>query len=207
MKDQEIEFDSDEEMYFSWWLEELKELGYINKIEYQPEAFSLSSSIWVDYIEHMKTKDKYVTEEVLKGHIYTCDFYVEWNSDFDKSNKVSTSLTSGIRKKKSASLQFILSQLNPDKPKSFSYIEVKPSYDMNNMTRLAKINQKWVWEKHGIFVNIVIPEKHFNKTFTPERFRTTNKSGKPRKIKYKNLINAQEFLEWPQIQNSQKVLF
>ena len=192
--EQEIEFDSDEEKYMYWWLKELQDLGYISKIVHQPKPFDLSEPIWVDYYQQMKTKGKYVPEEILKGHIYTPDYYIEWNSHIDKFNIVTTDMVSDLRKKKSASLQFILSQINEDTKHYYSYIEVKPSYDMNNMTRLAKINQKWVWEKYGIFVNIVIPEKHFNKTFTPERFITTNKSGKLRKIKYKNVINSKEFL-------------
>jgi len=63
------------------------------------------------------------------------------------------------------------------------------------MTRLAKINIKWVWDKYGVFVNIIIPEKHFDKTFTPKRFLTTDKSGKPRKIKYKNIKSLKQFIE------------
>lgn len=75
-----------------------------------------------------------------------------------------------------------------------SFIEVKPSFDQNNMTRLAVLNQKWVFEKFGLFINIVIPEKLFAKTFTPKRYLTCDKSSVKRKIKYKNIISLDEFL-------------
>ena len=150
-------FDSDEEMYFFWWLKELQSHGYINKIVTQPKSFNLSQPLRSDYIFEMKTKIKYVDEELMKGHIYTTDFYVEWNEK--AKDKVMTLIDSALRKKKGQSLNILLSQMCNDSGLFYSFIEVKPSFDQNNMTRLAKINQKWVWDKCRQYVNIVIPEK------------------------------------------------
>jgi hypothetical protein len=77
---------------------------------------------------------------------------------------------------------------------AYSYIEVKPLFDQNNMTRLAVLNQKWVMDKFGAFINIVIPEKLFDKTFTPKRYFTCDKSSTKRKIKYSNIITLEDFL-------------
>jgi len=189
------EFDSSEEMYMDWWLQELKDLGFIKEIIHQPEPYKLSDQLSVDYYEPYKKRDggKLVSEEMLPGHIYTPDVKVVWNPR--AIGVVTLTLKSDIRKKKNRSFQTIISQLDEATGDFFSIIEVKPSFDQNNMTRLAKINIKWVWEKHGDFVNIIIPEKHFDKTFTPKRFLLTNKSMKPRNIKYKNVITLQEFLE------------
>jgi len=177
--------DSNEEKYFWWWANELKDIGFIEKIELQPKPFDLSSSIKSVYDKQLKTKIKEVEETLLNKHIYTTDVKITWNKS--ALDIFTTLLDSRVKKTENRSLTYIISQINENN-EIISYVEVKPSFDQNNMTRLAKINQKWVWEKHGLFVNIVIPEKHFNKTFTPKKFLFTDKSGKPRKIKYKNIV-------------------
>lgn len=177
--------DSNEEKYFWWWANELKDIGFIEEIELQPKPFDLSSSIKSVYDKQLKTKIKEVEETLLNKHIYTTDVKITWNKS--ALDVFTTLLDSRVKKTENRSLTYIISQINENN-EIISYVEVKPSFDQNNMTRLAKINQKWVWEKHGLFVNIVIPEKHFNKTFTPKKFLFTDKSGKPRKIKYKNIV-------------------
>jgi hypothetical protein len=197
------QFDSHEEQYMDWWLQELKALGYIKEIIHQPTAYPLSSQVNVDYFEPYKKKEggKLVSEEILPPHVYTPDVKVIW--DESAIGLFATPLHSEARKKKNRSFQTIICQdvevteTGKGAEVKFHYysiIEVKPSFDQNNMTRLAKINIKWVWEKHGDFVNIIIPEQHFHKTFTPQKFLFTNKSGQPRKIKYKNIVTLKEFL-------------
>jgi hypothetical protein len=65
-----------------------------------------------------------------------------------------------------------------------TYIEVKPSYDFGNMTRLATINIKWVYQKYGIYINIAKPKELFAKSFAPNKFLITS-TGKARKLDYK----------------------
>jgi len=192
-------FDSAGELHFSWWLQELKEAGYIKEIIHQPKAYSLSQQFNVDYFELYKKKEggKYVSEEILPAHIYTPDVKIIW--DQSAIDVFATPLLGIARKKKSRSFQKIICQQElqwKDDPSAlyFSIIELKPAFDQNNMTRLAKINIKWVWEKHGEFVQVIIPEKHFDKSFTPQRYFFTDKTGKPRKIKYKNVKTLKEFL-------------
>ena len=74
-----------------------------------------------------------------------------------------------------------------------TWLEIKPKFDQNNMTRLFKINQKWVFDKHGLFVDLVIPETLFEKTFTPKDYLTTP-TGKQRKLNYKPK-SCQEWLQ------------
>jgi hypothetical protein len=188
-----IQFDSNEEMYMHWWLSDLKDKGYIDEIIHQPDPFILSEQYNVDYFVPYKNKDggKFVSEEIIPPHIYTSDILVKWN---DKAINVFTvPINSDLRKKKGRSFQYIICQ--GFSGSYYSYIEVKPSFDQNNMTRLAKINIKWVFEKHGEFVNIIIPEKHFEKTFTPTAFLTTNKTSKARKIKYSSVLTLDDYLK------------
>lgn len=180
-----LEFDSDEEMYFYWWLEELQEAGYIKKIVHHPMPYKLSDPVIGVYEKQLKTKVKNESEELMKGHIYTPDFLIIWN---EKARGVFYEhQCSYNRRKEKNSLKYLIGN-------TATVIEVKPLFDQNNMSRLFKINQKWVYDKHGVFVNMVVPEKWFNKTFTPNRFLTTNKSGKARKIKYKNVISLKDFV-------------
>jgi hypothetical protein len=158
--------DSWEEVYILMWLVELQERGLIESINRSP-SFELSKKVTQDYTEEvqLKTKVKTVTKTVtiLREHIYTPEFQVVW-----KVNKE------------------ILFHKN-----NVSYVEVKPVYDQNNMTRLFKINQKWMFVKHNILVNLLVPEKLFELTFTPKEYLKT-KTGKKRKIKWK----IKTFEEW-----------
>ena len=47
------------------------------------------------------------------------------------------------------------------------YVEVKPSFDQNNMERLFVNNQKFIYDKCKLFVNLVEPIELFKKTFLP----------------------------------------
>lgn len=185
-------FDSDEEMYMYWWLKELQSHGFIKEIILQPKSFILSSSLWSEYEKELKTKTKLVIEEIMKAHIYSTDVKVIWHEY--ALDRFTCLINSDVRKKESSSLKYIISQID-DSNEIYSFIEVKPSFDQHNMTRLAKLNQKWVYDKFGIYVNIVIPEKHFNKTFTPSRYFFTNKSKVQRKIKYKNVKTIRTYFK------------
>jgi len=154
-----MNFDSDEELYFSWWLDELVKADLI--IEYKRGSeFLLSDPVKVMAEKQLKTKTKLVEKHLLSGHIYTPDFNVLFRPSF--ASKCGFSHDSGL-----------------------SIIEVKNDYDAKNMTRLFRINQKWVAKETGIIVNLVKIPSFFKKTFTPERFLLTDQTMKPRKLKHK----------------------
>lgn len=170
--------DSDEELYFYWWLSELKENGYIDEFILQPEPFTLSVKMKMTYFKPMKrVEDKELSYNLINGHIYTTDARIVWNKKAE--NVFYKDLTTELGKYDSYKDAIFIAT------ESISYVEVKPKFDFKNMTRLAKTNIKWVWDKYGIFVNLVIPERLFKLTFTPDRFLTGNKSNRLRKINYK----------------------
>jgi len=175
-----IGFESDEEMYAYIYFSELRQAGYVSSIVLHPEPYVLSSKLDSTYESKLKTKTIHVTEEILKPHIYTADLMVIWTEK--AKGLFFETIDGGERFKKGPSMiKFVAHE---DSSFYYSIVEVKPTFDMNNMTRLAKINQKWVWEKYQKVVNIMVPEKWFKNTFTPNRFLKTNKSGKARKIKF-----------------------
>ena len=154
-----MNFDSKEELYFSWWLDELIEAGlcvdYMRGVE-----FELSEPVKRVFEKKLKTKTKLVEKHLLGGHIYTPDFAVSMS--LDMGNRCGFYCKAG-----------------------HYFVEVKGDYDSNNMTRLFTINQKWVYDKYGILVNLVKIPSFFKKTFTPARYLLTDQTMKPRKLKYK----------------------
>lgn len=189
-----LTFDSVGEMHLYWWLEEIQSKGMIRNIVLQPKSFLLSQPLIRNFTRALKKKPFFTYNNphtVIREHSYTPDIFIDWDNgaenlfifDIDKENQSSKSDLSNI-------LGYKFDSVNLK-----SYIEVKPIFDQNNMTRLAVLNQKWVYDKYGVFINIVVPEKLFDKTFTPKRFLTCDKSNRPRKINYKNIVTLEEFLE------------
>jgi hypothetical protein len=74
--DNKIEFDSQEEIDFYWWLEEAKELGYVEKWEYQPNSFELFDKATIIQEVELKTKTKKVEKSLLQSHKYTADYKI-----------------------------------------------------------------------------------------------------------------------------------
>lgn len=176
------QFDSAEEKYFSWYLDELKDTGYIENYEAQPESYVLSEPAFYNHAKQLKTKTKLIVKKLIREHIYTADFRIVWAEKarglfFNK-------LIDPIDLSK---VPFVSNYY------SVSTVEIKPAFDQNNMTRLFAINQKWMYQKQGVYVQKIVPVKLFEKTFTPKKYLTTDKSGKPRKLKYKP-TSLEEFL-------------
>lgn len=155
------------------WLHEVMEAGLIENIT-RAESYLLSEPVFEVYTEEkkLKTKTKIVNKklEILRGHVYTPEFKFELT---EKGEKLFKSIVNPT------GLFF------PKTPDSWEVmIEVKPLYDQNNMTRLFKINQKWVYTVYNEFVNLIIPETLFKDTFVPKDYLTTP-TGKQRKLNYK----------------------
>lgn len=170
-----IDFDSLEELAFLQWAQELKRAGYITSIE-RSESFLLCDAMTIGYAEQLKTKSKPMQQTILHGHSYTPEFRIRWS---DKARDKFVEIIGGTKK---------FEKLFLGVPCEFggyeTYIEIKPLWDQNNMERLFKVNQKWMWDKHHIFVNLVKCPELFPKTFTPTEYLTTP-SGFKRKIKWK----------------------
>ncbi len=194
IKQDGYEFDSWEEVHFWWWCQALMKAGYIREFHVEPESFVLTDPIVVDYLKPMKkVADKMVPEEIMKGNLYTCDALIKWT---EKANGIFfLPIDSTRRKKKAASLQYMIAH-HDEYTGWHSYVEVKPIFDQNNMTRLAVNNIKHVYSKFGSFINLAIPPKLFNKSFTPARFLYCDKDLKrKRKVKHKNVISLKSFID------------
>jgi ribosomal protein L30/L7E len=172
---------SSEEQHFHWWLDDLDSRQLIMKRISQPTPFLLASAITYELVTELTTKVKTEVKTLEQGHIYTPDALIDFSPDMrGMVNIVGWPTT---KKKKNAlwchEVEGVLR----------CWIEVKPNgYDKHNMLRLAKINQKWVYEKYEKVVNIVKIGNNkgsfFDQTFTPERFFKCDRADRPRKINF-----------------------
>jgi hypothetical protein len=169
-----IAYDSLGELAFLQWAKELAVAGYIKSLE-RAEGFLLSDALQVNYVEQLKTKSKPMQQTILHGHSYTPEFKIIWNKKaFEKFVQ-----DSGDGKRFD---KLFIGKIVGDY--GVTYVEIKPLFDFQNTTRMFVINQKWMLQKHNIFVNLVKCPELFSHTFTPVAYLTTP-SGFKRKIKWK----------------------
>jgi len=185
-----LEFDSNEEIYFSWYLDELLKSGFIRKWKLHPITFELSDKKTYAWNEQLKTKVKIKEQTLFQPHNYTPDFLIEWT---EKARSLFFNSTEDRANLKN--VPFISQKLaneHGDEVET-TIIDIKPTFDQNNMTRLFSINQKWVYDKLGVYVQKIIPLSSkkpkvkglFEKTFVPTKYLLTDKSKKARKINFK----------------------
>lgn len=171
-----VYFDSAEEHSMLQWLFELKDLGYIRLIR-RAESYLLSEALVSSFVIPLKTTSRQGQQTLLQAHSYTPEFYIEWNQQRAR-DKLIWMIGEGTRFDKP-----FIAQTSRE-GKCFSVVEVKPSFDFHNSTRAFMLNMKWMWQKHGIFVNLIKKDKLFERTFTPREYLKTP-TGKRRKVKWK----------------------
>lgn len=185
--------DSKEEVYFRWWCRELYEHGYISEFRSgeMVRPFALSDAVCHHWDEALKTKLAHKSGSLLQAHTYKPDFSIVW-----------TGLAGGIFIPERAADKWAPPMFWPNHD-GRSYVDIKPGYQQHQArAAVFAVNQKWVWQKHGIFVQpvVVLPDsagkpKHalFSSTFTPERFRRTDSGRQMRKIGW-TARNLSEFI-------------
>jgi hypothetical protein len=179
-------FDSIGELHFSYWTDQLIQKGYIEQVVLQPEPYDLSSKLIKPYIQKMKrVPDKTKFQAIHQPHIYTPDALIIWTEKAKGIFYVTMEDTCKVLPHH----LFANWQGFENRDVWATTVELKPSFDHQNMTRLASLNIKWVYEKYKHVVEMVKLPDFFKKTFTPDRYLLTDKSYVPRKLKYqpKNL--------------------
>lgn len=167
------DFDSGEEWQVFNWLQEAVAYGLVRDVVYQPKPFELAPRASVEVLKQMKTKTKKVDEFLFHPHKYTPDF--------------SFSCAYGYFSCAFRAIRVGLYQPNV-------IIDVKGGFNRFGDPKQFSINQKWVWDKFGIYVEKVVPEKLFKKTWVPSVCRLTPKKRQPVK-KYIGVPTIDEFLE------------
>jgi hypothetical protein len=171
-----IPHDSLNELYCLQWLFELKDKGYIEDIK-RADSFLLTEGFYNYYTESIKrgTSSRTKDQVILRPSSYTPEFKVIWTDKYKEFVWVIGNNTKFDK--------CFIGHKTEDK-KVYTLIECKSSgYDFSNMTRLFINNQKFVFDKYKLFVNLVKPDKLFEKTFCPNAYLKTA-TGKARRIKF-----------------------
>lgn len=175
--------ESNEELAFLWWAFDLLDTGIIISID-RAQPFLLSESLINEYTEvrelKKSTKEEKKIQRLLRPHEYTPEYRIHW------SREGSDKFISKVYNKNKIKDKIIITD------NYSSYIECKPIFDQNNMTREFVINQKWMWNKYGIFVNLIIPQILFEATFSPKQYFLTA-TGRPKK-NTQGFITLEQFL-------------
>lgn len=179
--------DSREEEWFSWYIDELKDAGYMHRAIYQPASFHLSDPVKA-YGLQIGKKVKEVHIHLLADHKYTADWSIEWNDNaegifFWKTGKsYKGRFYPYSEKHRNEFIPFIVYN-------GMTYVDIKGGFNGRNNSSASTfpINQKWVYDKLDELVQkIVITDDLkglFYRTFTPQRLindhrYTTTKVGK-----------------------------
>lgn len=176
-----LKLKSDEEVYFYWYLVELLEKKIILNFESAPKSITLSLPVKFEKTVQGKRVQKTLSKKLLNEHIYTPDFEILWNAAL--CSKFAANTKTVLFNK---DIPFLKSE-----PVNYSCIEVKPAFDHQGMQRLFTINQKWVYEKTGIYVQKIIPQELFDKTFTPK-----NVISDPDLIYKKGALEGMSKIKW-----------
>lgn len=214
--------DTSEELHFAWYLEELKEHGYIVGYDSHPYTFELFKGMNFTAIANKnqlpKTKSANVKErELLPKNTYTPDFAIYWTKKAEgifyeligfNTNVVIDYDTPFLIYKdypglaRNCGIDYLFQY--PEGSVVVSLVDVKPAVANRFAGNLSSIytfpiEQKWVMEKYGIYIQKVIAEGRktclFAKTFTPRRYLQTDVSMARRNIHH-DTPNIEEYTEY-----------
>ncbi len=193
-----MKFESPEEEHVGWWIEALFEAGLVRHWG-RSKSYPLAPAVSREWIERRfspKTgkplKSRHRTVKVFSEWSYEPDFEIQWAPAAHGIFYVENALT----------------YEGPDGHRMIAHngvstVEVKPALarvNRMNHSRLlaARLAATALFQAHGVVTNLVQvstrPKSFFDRTFTPDRFLWTNKSGMPRKIHFQPK-SLDEFLE------------
>lgn len=189
---------NDIELYFRWFIQELKEAGYI--VDYFRENYKLEcvpKATLQRYDFKRKTKHNVEDFTLLNADNYTYDYMIVWDA---KAQDIFYSLLDGTPFKTDTPFLAYANQQG----QIISLCDVKPAPGQkifgNNTTGYTfPVKQKILWYLHKIYINKVIPipqvskgeiksgnaDALFTNVFCPRRYTFTDGGGAPRKIHYK----------------------
>ncbi len=155
-----IRFDSREELEFYYWLLILQYYGMISGFVYHPQSFELAAKQTYTVEVRNRRGVKQVEKHLLNNCEYTPDFKVVPGNGFD---------TLKIGWHTGADGNY--------------WIDVKGNFSIHNDARYFSVMQKWMYCKFDIYINKVIPQDLFKKTFVPRK-AAFNRDGSRRKCYY-----------------------
>jgi hypothetical protein len=164
-------FKSNIEEYFSYYLEELKDRGFIKEWFYEKDTFDLSESISKVYLEAGKKKSLKKSENLMHKASITADFTIIWD------NSAENIFYLNREKPISVKIKRIPFRLSYNDYKLESLVETKGSFESTTSSSISfPYKQKWLYFISRIFIQKVRPFKNsiqsdilFQNTFTPKK--------------------------------------
>ena len=170
MKFTNITYRNTEELYFSYYLDELIEQNIVESYEYEPESFELTPEVTFNYIKttvlKTKTKIEDKTKALLHKHCYTPDFKIMTLNKGHELNLFNIFLDSFPI--------FICSQKKSNGENDLDFpcwVDIKGQFagKTNSTQYTFPLNQKWMYDKYSIYVQKIKPFDLFKATFTPKK--------------------------------------
>ena len=184
--------DSDEEEYFSWYCEELKDAGILNNYFYHNTVYDMIAGSYYTAFEQKKKS--------IKGHRYTLcqpktyqpDFMLVWNMEHKSVRKFIKVLTDvsdhNFCSDYDDKNRFFWCQNRPISMSS--HIDIKPGFTRRDSdVAVFSWKRTLMLEKYKINVQAVVIEDLFKKTFTPKQYmlNDTGKAPRCKRIEKKNV--------------------
>ena len=168
---------SDEEIYMSWWLDELVKEGFVESYSYENRTLILMSEVKASWREQMKTGVKEKKHHLFAESTYTPDFEIRW------AKKAMGIFTNGGPCNKRPYFMGV----DYDVTGASCLIDVKGDHAMGvgkkNFSQFSfPYKQKMAWLNLGIYVQKVVPIKLFRETFVPQRYFMTDGGKQARKL-------------------------
>jgi hypothetical protein len=186
--------DSKAEAYFQWWLDELSADNYITDYIYHPRIIQLTDSVIYRVLNHKKTKDLIEERQLLADHQYSPDYDIIWA---EKALGIFYKLLPVCEDKHIKAPFF--AQIRTSKELPTSAIDVKGAVTFaqsRNYSTLVTFpfNQKWVYQRYGIYVCKAEIPTLFKHTFCPKRYLTQDIRGNSRALHFEP-ITLVDFLK------------
>ena len=197
------------ELYFELWLDELKNKGLVKYYEREPKNILIKDSFPIFYNQHNKRGNPIIKNfNLFRPITYTPDYLVVFDksllnilfgflikSDLDNSYCLKDFDEIKPGNVYSETLFYTSKKIDSGKFAGdyLLYFDVKPPSSVLQFTgnlqssRDFPLKSRMIFDKYGVYINKVIPigqkTSLFSKTFLPERYKYTDKSGELRKLK------------------------
>ena len=169
-----LEYESFCELSLLFFAEDLKKHGYIDRVERSP-SYLLASAIGHTYVEQLKRGSKTIEQSIQQGVSYTPDFDIYFTEK--AIGKFCWLMGSSVKYNKNLLVAQNVGSLYR------ATCEVKPDFSRNSTTPKSVQSMKWLFQRHGVFVNLFRPNNVFERLFTPGKYLLTENGGK-RKLKF-----------------------
>ena len=192
-------FDSPEEEAFWHWCLEAKQIGIIDKFEYQPQSIEIIPAKYYIEEKQLKTKIKETKRPLCQSLSYTADFKI-----YGKMHK--------FHRPKKHMLCVCCSSLLVVSSLCLFLIDVKGNYKDGNKASKFNLIQKVLYHVKGIYVNRLIPSEFFKIAWVPDyndsvfdnnfcytKARNFAKKGYQPPVVRSNLKDAKTLNEWKEL--------